>query len=300
MAGECKPAILIVDDEAINREILMEFLSETDFQLDEAENGQQAWQMLEENPQRYHVLLLDRMMPVMDGMTLLKQMRADSRFFALPVILQTARVIGPDIQEGMDAGAFYYLGKPYDDQLLVELVRSAVAESLEYYSLYAALQSLAESPGMSDHLYHIKTPDEARQLAVTLAHGCEAPYAAVVGIYELLSNAIEHGNLEIDYAQKGVMLKHGFLSREIEGRLASTRMQEREVQVQLQCADGKRRITIQDQGKGFDWQPYLMMRPDRGQDNHGRGIAVAHQLCHLDLQYQVPGNVVMVEIPCPM
>ena len=111
-------SILVVDDDFINREIIMEFLDGENYHFVEAENGQQAWDALCQSPSLYDVVLLDRMMPIMDGLTLLSKVRSDSRFRYIPVILQTARAVKSDVQEGIDAGAFFYLSKPFDDDIL--------------------------------------------------------------------------------------------------------------------------------------------------------------------------------------
>ena len=72
--------VLIVDDEAINLEILTEyFADEPGFTLQTAENGEAAWEILQAPDNRFDVILLDRMMPGLDGIALLHRIKAEAR-----------------------------------------------------------------------------------------------------------------------------------------------------------------------------------------------------------------------------
>ena len=82
--------LLLVDDDPVNLQILREYLDDQGYELDEAKDGQQAWDKLLAEDPAYHVVLLDRMMPKLDGLALLKQMKAHDRLKMIPVIMQTA------------------------------------------------------------------------------------------------------------------------------------------------------------------------------------------------------------------
>ena len=69
--------ILAVDDDAVNLEIIQESLAEAEYQIVTASDGEQAWALLQEDPDRFDAVLLDRMMPKMNGMALLALMQAD-------------------------------------------------------------------------------------------------------------------------------------------------------------------------------------------------------------------------------
>ena len=92
--------LLVVDDEAFNLEILAYYLGRRGFDVVSAEDGALALQRLEDNPE-IDGIVLDRMMPNMDGMEFLARIKADERFKDVPVIMQTAaaareRVLGRD------------------------------------------------------------------------------------------------------------------------------------------------------------------------------------------------------------
>jgi len=123
--------LLVVDDEPINLEIIEEYLEGSGFSADFCASGESAWQALDQNPRRYDAVLLDRMMPGLDGMALLRRIKPDPRFNTLPVIMQTAACSPQQIREGLEAGAYYYLTKPYEREGLLAIIRAALQEARE-------------------------------------------------------------------------------------------------------------------------------------------------------------------------
>ena len=82
----------------------------------------------------------------------------------------------------------------------------------------------------------------------------------------------------------------------MERRLAQDGLSSRQVEVEFTRDANAIRITITDQGEGFDWETYLTLSPERALDNHGRGIAMARLLSFSDLEYRGRGNQVAVTI----
>ena len=144
--------------------------------------------------------------------------------------------------------------------------------------------------------YILRTLEESRLLAKQLAQHCPNPDTAFVGLFELLINAIEHGNLEITYAQKSQLQAQDAWEGEIERRLALPEYANREVHLQTWQTDKSRFFLIRDQGKGFDWRPFLAINPERLLHSHGRGIAMAHRLAFDSLEYRGCGNEVLATI----
>ena len=83
-----RPCMLIVDDVEINRIILEEYFKE-DYDILQAENGQEALDVVEKN--KVDIILLDLIMPVMDGVEVLTRLKQDSRYTSIPVLATTAR-----------------------------------------------------------------------------------------------------------------------------------------------------------------------------------------------------------------
>jgi len=293
------PHIFVVDDDKVNRMIICEYLREMPeaYHVEMAVGGADAWQQLEKDPAKFDVILLDRMMPDMDGMEVLRRIKAHPVLLHLPVIFQTALASKEDIAEGMRAGAHYYLTKPFEEEVLQSVVRTAVHDRMEYRRVTTELSGhFATMSCLTFGKFAFKTIAEARSLAVMLASACGDKEKSVVGLTELLINAVEHGNLGISYDEKGRLNNDGTLFEEIDRRLALDENKHKEVKVVFSKNNTAIHITIKDEGEGFDWEPYLHMCPDRALDNHGRGIAMAGLLSFDKLEYQGCGNTVKATI----
>ena len=114
--------LLLVDDEPGLREAVQAYLEESGFTVQTANNGNEGWEMV----QRFtpDLVISDVMMPQVDGYQLLKKLREDVRFQALPVIFLTARGMTSDRISGYDAGCDAYLPKPFDPDELVSIIKS--------------------------------------------------------------------------------------------------------------------------------------------------------------------------------
>lgn len=144
--------------------------------------------------------------------------------------------------------------------------------------------------------YHIRTLQEAKALATLLAAEHPDPDCVVVGLTELLVNAVEHGNLGITYLEKAELLDHGDFQLEIERRLALPELSGRRVAITFRREPGRLITWIEDEGEGFDWRPYLDYDPERALDANGHGIAIARGMCFDDVTYHGRGNVVVATV----
>lgn len=113
--------VLIVDDEQMARTLLRLMLVRVGFHVVEAENGYDALKKIELEPP--HVVLLDVMMPGMDGFTVCEKLRQDPKTVHLPVIMLSAKSDMDSIQRGLRAGASKYLTKPISPDELARHVR---------------------------------------------------------------------------------------------------------------------------------------------------------------------------------
>jgi len=114
--------ILLVDDDMRNLFALSKILKERGMEIIKAENGKNALEMLDLHPE-IDLVLMDIMMPEMDGYEAMKQIRAQMRFAKLPVIALTAKAMKDDKQKCIDAGANDYITKPIDVERLLSLMR---------------------------------------------------------------------------------------------------------------------------------------------------------------------------------
>lgn len=146
-------------------------------------------------------------------------------------------------------------------------------------------------------VYTLRSLAEARALAERATRECAQPWRARMAVLELLVNAIEHGNLEIDHAAKACLLAQSEWESEVARRLAQPRYAGREVELTRWRDEGRWRFQIRDQGAGFDWRPWLLADEAQRRAAHGRGILLARQLGLVDLEYLEPGNCVRFAVP---
>ena len=119
--------ILLVEDNELNREIAMEFLTEAGFVVDSAEDGAIAVQKMEQAaPGQYDLILMDIQMPNLDGYEATRQIRAlpDAEKAALPIVAITANAFDEDRQNAAKAGMNGHLSKPFDMQQLLAMIEN--------------------------------------------------------------------------------------------------------------------------------------------------------------------------------
>jgi DNA-binding response OmpR family regulator len=116
------PLILIADDNEANRDILARRLEAHGYQLLMAADGEEALNCARDK--QPDLILLDIMMPKMDGLEVCRQLKADKSLPFIPIILVTARADTKDVVAGLDVGGDEYLTKPVDQHALVARVRS--------------------------------------------------------------------------------------------------------------------------------------------------------------------------------
>jgi len=117
--------ILLADDVEINREIVIALLEVTGVAIDTAENGEKAVELFEQAPERYHLILMDLQMPVMDGYKAAQNIRAgtSSQAASVPIIAMTANVFKEDIEHSLASGMNGHLSKPIELEKLLSLLR---------------------------------------------------------------------------------------------------------------------------------------------------------------------------------
>ena len=112
--------ILIVEDEKALSRVLVKIFEKNYYSVDAVYNGQEALDYIATG--NYDIVLMDVMMPVMDGITALKKIRADGN--QIPVLLLTSKSEADDKVMGLDSGANYYITKPFDTKELLAAVRA--------------------------------------------------------------------------------------------------------------------------------------------------------------------------------
>lgn len=111
-----KAKVLVVDDEPFNIDVLQQELEELDYQVITASNGKEALEQIKKH--QPDLILLDLMMPVLDGFAVLLEIKADAFLRDIPVIIVSAEHDSKSVVKGIKQGADDYITKPIDAEHL--------------------------------------------------------------------------------------------------------------------------------------------------------------------------------------
>lgn len=168
--------ILVVDDESRIRKLLRDFFTAKGYQILEAEDGEKAIEVFEENRNKIKLILLDVMMPKLDGWSVLRKIRQESN---LPVIMLTARGEEQDELFGFELGVDEYISKPFSPKILVARVEAILKR------VYGDTKQLKDYDG-------IVIDQEGRTVKVD-----GKPIDLSLREYELLKYLIDNSNIAL-------------------------------------------------------------------------------------------------------
>ena len=120
--------VLIVDDESRMRKLVKDFLTQKGYNTLEASDGEEALKVFEENQNKIGIILLDVMMPKLDGWSVLRQIRQTSK---IPIIMLTARGEEQDELFGFELGVDEYISKPFSPKILVARVEAVLKRTIK-------------------------------------------------------------------------------------------------------------------------------------------------------------------------
>ena len=189
--------ILIVDDIPKNIQLVGTILKSEGYRLRMAQNGAQALKALAPCHGAVDLILLDIMMPEMDGYEVCRKLKADPATREIPVIFLTARTDPEDIARGFALGAVDYLTKPFNASELLARVRT-------HLSLRDKTERLRES---RDTIRRIS--EERRELLHILCHDLANPFSAILSMMHLIQDEADFDrwrHLLISSAQNGLDL----------------------------------------------------------------------------------------------
>ena len=173
--------ILIAEDDPLNRQLLTTSLIRWDYEVTVCEDGAQAWEELQK-PTAPSLLILDWMMPEMDGLQLCRQVRQGPAAGLTYIILLTARTRKDDIVTGLQAGADDYVVKPFDRT-----------------ELHARIQVGVRVVELWERLVEVERLRVLVQTAGSAAHEINQPLSIILGLSQLL---MRDGNLEEEQLEK--------------------------------------------------------------------------------------------------
>lgn len=173
--------ILVVDDMEPNRELLGDLLEIDGHSVRFANDGQAAIEAVaEEAPE---VILLDVMMPRMNGFEVTRALKSDPATASIPILLVTALSAKEDRIQGIDAGADDFITKPIDSQYVKLRVRNALRMKRLHDRLGDTVDQLVEAQQLRDDLTHM------------IVHDLRSPLNGIIGFLELLQMDLEIGEV---------------------------------------------------------------------------------------------------------
>jgi len=192
---------------------------------------------------------------------------------------------------------FHILTDPFYKLILPHTLESAQSDYKRYKALQTEVNSRNSAIGLiqSGH-FRLQNLKEAEAVTVMLSLACPDPSSVALGLSEILVNAIEHGNLEISYEEKTILLETGEWDQEITKRLCDNDHKDKFVDVIFKRESNQILITITDQGNGFDWHKHVNSDPFNHSSKHGRGIALAIAMGFSNISYNEKGNQVTATV----
>lgn len=284
---------LAVDDDRSMRMMLQTQLEDLGHHVITADDGRSAWDVLKSGEHEVDIVVLDREMPGMNGLEVVSMMKNDPALKNIPIIMQTGSDKAEQIREGIDAGVYYYLTKPIDEDVLTSVITAAVRNVSQQKLLNQELKHHKSSFNLIQQCkFELRSVPEAEDLACFLANCYPQPEKVVTGIAELLINGIEHGNLGIGYEEKTWLIKSGTWREEVIRRIDFPEHKHKNIEAVYRKQTDGHYLRIRDCGTGFDWKKYLKVDPSRALENHGRGIAQASSMSFDKIMYNDKGNEV--------
>ncbi len=287
--------ILIVEDDLASREYLKNAIEIEGHEYRAAEDGKEGLEIFTEF--KPDLVLCDIQMPIMDGLELLEAVRAKKSNAIF--IMITAFSTEDYAVKAFHLGANNYLKKPVRQADLLELLqkydaiiknRKAIAPKVPGTLLHR--EFVLEFPTHTDMIP--KVVDYLISETGNLFSSDER-ISIELGLVELLTNSLEHGNLEISFDEKSKALQEGKLDQLYENRLQNPELANRKIIVSFRMNPQLAEWLIEDEGKGFDWKALQNdIQQERLFDLNGRGIFIC-QFLFDELEYLDKGNKVRIK-----
>jgi DNA-binding response OmpR family regulator len=284
-----KERVLIVDDQDALRAMLARMVERAGFEPIEAKDGEEAIERF--TTFAPIVVVSDITMPRMDGLALLERIKKIDRGAA--VILMTGLGNEEVLLQALRGGATNFFKKPFNVSELIQEIR-AVAEYR-----HEAARATFSTPFLEEETkrFRIPTGDDVYLPLinqVTLQLPSILPEEEIlnlkVGIEEMIVNAVEHGNLGINFAEKAEAIEAGTLRELLSERLRGEGAA-RVVTIASRLTRERFEITIGDEGEGFDWQALPGVEAGNLLAFNGRGIFLT-KIYFDEVRYNQRGNEV--------
>ncbi len=201
------------------------------------------------------------------------------------------------IQNALQKGVFFFLVEPYSADVIRTNIESALNTELSLVARLNQLDSSKKLPLLIDQAcFQVQTPDEAQTIAAILGYISPNPSKVSLGLFELMLNGIEHGNLGLGYHKKAELLAKGSLQEETRQRLKQPENTNKYVHISVKRKPTRLVFTIKDEGSGFNYQDFLEFDQQRTLAKNGRGIMIANRYSFDELTFENGGSTVIAQV----
>lgn len=286
-----KISILAIDDEEDNIFIINKIIQDNLSDLCNCicfENSVEGWEFLYSNPLSVNIIILDQMMPFIDGIDFAKKVNNVDLLKDIPIIMQSGKIGVSNHQNALKAGSYYYLNKPFSPDILLSVIEIIIKDILLKQELS---QEIKHSEYSEEKHFEISNLKEAKVIVSKLCKLSNSNQVNIaISLLKLIENCIEHNILGIGYQRKLNLLEQRKFEKELNS-LMKEKQNDMKVNISWQeISDNKIEIIIGSEGKDFIWENYLSYSVDRLCDINGRGISFANK--NLDnLKYVMNGSV---------
>ncbi len=184
-SGKTQFSILVVDDNKENLKVVSSFLKKEGYRIALALNADDAMNILGEND--IDLILLDVMMPGIDGFTLCRKLKKDEKLSDIPVVFLTAKTETSDLVEGFNAGGVDYITKPFQKEELVARVNNHIELTQARKKIIQQAEHIQRINRTKDRLYSV------------IAHDIKSPFSNISMLISTLADGyLEAGSEEYD------------------------------------------------------------------------------------------------------
>jgi anti-sigma regulatory factor (Ser/Thr protein kinase) len=258
--------------------------------LDVCSENNELFKQLIRSPENYSSIIIS---PSQDNMDLLRKITTCSKTKSIPVILETTNNMSiEEINTYVKAGTRYCLPIPMEPDIIKSIVFAAISDRKRYLSFEQDISAERSALIMNEAIFKFQLLEDCQSLATLIANACPNPKLAVIGIAEILINAVEHGNLGISYVEKTKLQSTSNWFVEIERRANLPENKNKYVTVSFLRNKDHIKLHVKDEGNGFEWDKFQYLDSGRIHDTHGRGIIMAKNLAFDQLEYLNKGNEV--------
>ena len=261
-----------------------------EYSIQECHDQNELFTKLVQHPDSYTAVII----PAANKyLALLRQINTCGKTKIIPVVLQADdKLSSEEVNILLRAGGRYHLPSNLAAEQVKLIMLAAIRDRKRHLAAGNDLSAEQSSLIMQSGEFKFQRLEECQSLASFFANACPNPRLAVIGIVEILINAIEHGNLGISYLEKTKLQSSDDWMNEVERRINLPENKHKYASASFIRTPDHLQIKVKDAGVGFDWNKFQYLDSARVHDSHGRGIIMAKNLAFDKLEYSAKGNEV--------